>query len=134
MCLLLVLLQVAAIFFSIGAQLLGLMQVLIYAGAIMVLIVVAIMSAPPRLERLWAGYQAPAGWAAAILAMLAAEFGLILVMGGAPLPPDALAVSAARLEREMAALLFGPSALVTEVVGLLILVAALAVVPAMSEP
>ncbi|MBI4348041.1 MAG: NADH-quinone oxidoreductase subunit J [Elusimicrobia bacterium] len=127
MCLLLVLLQVAAMFFAMGAQLLGLMQVLVYAGAIMVLIVVAVMSAPPKLLKLWAGYEAPPAAATLVLAMLGAEFALVL-FAGSPLPGGEPSLSAARLEREMAAFLFGPGALVTEVVGLLVLVASLSVV------
>lgn len=126
-CLLGVLLQVAAIFFAIGAQLLGLMQVLVYAGAIMVLIVVAVMAAPARLERLWAGYQAPAGLAALVLFLMAAELGLVLVFRGPP-QPGALVKAGSILEGELAALLFGPAALVTEAVGVLILVAALSTV------
>lgn len=130
MCLLLVLLQVAGMFFAMGAQLLGLMQVLIYAGAIMVLIVVAVMAAPPKLHQLWAGYEAPPLTAALVLLMLGAELTLVLMGPGAiPLPPGEPAVAAARLERDMAALLFGKGALVTEIVGLLVLVAALAVTP-----
>lgn len=131
-CLLVVLLQVAGIFFVTGAQLLALMQVLVYAGAIMVLIVVAIMAAPPKLDRLWAGYQAPPLAAALVLVVLGIEFYLILIHGQRPLPPAA-EMSSAGLEREMAALLFGRYALATELVGVLVLVAALAVVPAAVE-
>lgn len=125
--LLLVLLQVAAMFFAMGAQLLAVMQVLVYAGAIMVLIVVAVIAAPPKLLNLWAGCEAPPAAAALVLAMLGVEFALVL-FSGSPLPGVEPAIPAARLEREMAAFLFGPGALVTEFVGLLLLVASLSMV------
>lgn len=128
LCLLLVLLQVAGIFFAIGAQLLALMQVLVYAGAIMVLIVIAVMAAPPRLERLWAARRAPPALSALVLVVLAVEFLLVIVVGGPALPPVESTVGALRLEREMAGALFGRFAPVTEAVGVLLLVAALAVV------
>lgn len=131
-CLLVVLLQVAGIFFAAGAQLLALMQVLVYAGAIMVLIVVAVMAAPPKLDRLWAGFQAPPFAAALVLLVLGVEFYLVLIHGQKPLPPAA-EMSTVGLEREMASLLFGRYALATELVGVLVLVAALAVVPAALE-
>ena len=135
MCLLLVLLQVAGMFFALGAQLLGLMQVLVYAGAIMVLIVVAVMASPPKLTKLWAGYDAPPLAAALVLAVLGAELALVLMGGGmSHLPPGEPAVASARLERDMAGLLFGKGAVVTEVVGLLVLVAALAVSPGTEAP
>lgn len=127
-CLLMVLLQVAGMFFVIGAQLLALMQVLVYAGAIMVLIVVAIMAAPPTLERRWASFSAPPAAAALVLAVLALELYLVLMHGQRPLPAP-VSLDSAGLEREMAALLYGKHAVATEVVGVLVLVAALAVVP-----
>src|SRR5437870_2519090 len=123
MCLLIVLAQLAGIFFALGAQLLALMQILVYAGAIMVLIVVAIMAAPPRLARLWADYQAPPAAVALVLGVLLAEFLVVFLYEGPPLPPGAFTLSAAQVERQMAWLLFNHYAGVTELVGLLILTA-----------
>ena len=135
MCLLIVLAQLAAMFFSMGAELLALMQILVYAGAIMVLIVIAIMAAPPRFSKLWAGYDAPRaaptrGLAAVaiVLGVLLAEFMVVLLYEGAPLPAGAFTLSAGQVERQMAWLLFNRYAGVTELVGLLILAASLAVV------
>ena len=126
-CLLVVLTQVAAIFFHLGAQLLALMQILIYAGAIMVLIVIAIMATPPRLSRLWASFKAPPGAVALVLGALLAELLVVFIYEGPPLPAG-FALTAAQVERQMAWLLFNRYAGVTELAGLLILVASLAVI------
>jgi NADH:ubiquinone oxidoreductase subunit 6 (subunit J) len=125
-CLLVVLLQVALLFLLMGAQLLGFLQVLVYAGAIMVLLVVASMSSPARLEELWARLALPRAWAWGGFAVLALELGLFLrwAPAGAPF----LGVTR-ELEARMAGILFGPHAVLTELVGALILVAALAALP-----
>ncbi|MBI4425900.1 MAG: NADH-quinone oxidoreductase subunit J [Elusimicrobia bacterium] len=160
-CLLAVLLQVAAMFFAWGAELLGLMQVMVYAGAIMVLVVIATMTGPTRVERPWARSRA-GGWLGAVV--LGALFLELLSLGGPAAPeyaarhaskervsqaaPEYAARHASKEgvsqaapeyaarhasesgapERAMAELLFGSQALATEAVGVLILVAALAVV------
>lgn len=126
-CLLLVLLQVAAFFFLAGAQVLGFLQVLIYAGAIMVLLVVAVMSGPPRLERRWASLGIHPALAALGLTLPFIELGAAWRLGASL--PAAPAASAPVLEQAMARLLFGPWALMTELIGVLVLVAALAAVP-----
>lgn len=122
-CLMGVLLQIAVLYFLLGAELLSLLQVLIYAGAVMVLIVLAIMASPPRLARLWAEFHLPRWLVGGVLAVAALELGMLLKMGAsssaAPAPINRA------LEREMAALLFGRYALMTEAVGLIILVSAL---------
>ncbi|MCX5790065.1 MAG: NADH-quinone oxidoreductase subunit J [Elusimicrobia bacterium] len=128
MCLLIVLAQLAGMFFSMGAQLLAMMQILVYAGAIMVLIIIAIMAAPPRFSTLWASYDAPPAAVALILGVLLAEFLVVLLYEGAPLPTGEFTLSAAQVERQMSWLLFNRYAGVTELVGLLILAASLAVV------
>lgn len=127
MCLLAVLLQIAAIFFILGAQLLGFIQVLVYAGAIMVLIVVAIMAGGPKLEKLWAARQAPPLLAIFVLLFLGVELTALLFLGG-PSPSGSVPALAPQLEQEMAVLLFGRYAIITEIAGLMFLVAALAVV------
>jgi len=126
LCLLGVLLQVAVLYFLAGAQLLAMIQVLVYAGAIMVLIVIAAMAAPPRARKLWARGQVSPWLSAAALAVPALETGYFCLRSSAAsmwmrtAPPS--------LERGMAQLLFGPYALMTEVVGVIILVSALALV------
>lgn len=127
MCLLMVLLQIGAMFFLCGAQLLGLLQVVIYAGAVMVLIVVAVMASPGRVETLWADLGSPTPVAAAVLGILAVELATALVAGLLGTGGGLHAVRPG-LQTEMAALLFGAWSPVTEAVGVLVLVAALAVV------
>ena len=124
MCLLGVLLETAALFVLVGAPLLGFLQVLVYAGAVMVLIVIAILSSPPRLSQRWA--EPAPGWldwlapAAALGALLAC--GPLLRLSPLPVP-----YAGPALEKEMARLLFGPWAVALEAVGVLVLVASLSV-------
>lgn len=124
-CLLGVLLQIAVLYFLAGAQLLALIQVLVYAGAIMVLIVVAAMAAPPRAKELWVRGKVSPWLAAAALVIPAFEAGAFCIRAAGmtmiwsrSAPPS--------LEPGMAQLLFGPYALMTETVGIIILVSALA--------
>ena len=127
-CLLVVLLQTGVIFLLRGAPLLGLIQVMVYAGAVMVLVVVAIMasggaSSPgPRL----AEFSFPRGLAVLGLAVVAFEAALTLgslgpAAAGLPASPGL----GAAFGRE----LFTSYALATEAVTLLMFLAALAVVP-----
>ena len=123
MCLLVVLLQVAAAYFLIGAQLLGLIQILVYAGAVMVLLVVAVMASPPLLAKPWAdGMLKWLAWLA-VLFPAAELLAILRLSSGAPL----ILRAAPDMDRRMAALLFGPYAPLTEAAGLLILVAALSI-------
>lgn len=125
MCLLGVLLETAALFVLVGAPMLGFLQVLVYAGAVMVLIVIAILSSPPRLTHRWAEDPAPRwlAWSAP-----AAAFAALLACGPSLCAaPSALPAAGPALELAMARLLFGPWALATETVGLLVLVASLSV-------
>lgn len=124
MCLLGVLLETAVLFILVGAPLLGFLQILVYAGAVMVLIVIAILSSPPRLSHRWSeepprwfGWLAPAALFAALLAC-----GPSLCSA-----PSSLPAAGPALETQMARLLFGPWALAVETVGVLVLVASLAV-------
>lgn len=126
MCLWVVLLQSAILFAASGSPLLGLLQFLLYAGAIMVLVVVAILSSPRRLERLVADTGLPRWlWAAG----LSAPFALTgaLALWGAPWTMTA---APGGLDRELASVLFGRYAVITAALGALILLAALAAVPA----
>ena len=121
MCLLAVLLQLAAAFFLVGAQLLGLFQVLVYAGAVMVLLVIAAASSPPRLSSLWSG----TGWLGWLIVLgLLGEAALFAARFAAG---DGWDWPAPGIERRMAAVVFGPYAVLTETVGVLVFVASLAI-------
>lgn len=124
MCLLGVLLETAVLFILVGAPLLGFLQVLVYAGAVMVLVVISILASAPLLAERWAALAVPRpiAW----LAPLAAFAGLLSAaqrLGGSPALPHA----GPALERAMARLLFGPWALATEAIGILVLIASLSV-------
>ncbi|MFA6092993.1 MAG: NADH-quinone oxidoreductase subunit J [Elusimicrobiota bacterium] len=122
-CLLAVLLQVALLFCLLGSTLLGLLQLLVYAGGIMVLIVAAVTAVGPESGNAKAlGPSRAHAWALLALCAVPTAFFLIAARHCAPsLPP------AAMLEKSMARLLFNEYALLTEAVGLLVLVASLSV-------
>jgi len=122
--LLVVLLQTAVLFLLCGSPLLGLLQVMIYAGAVMVLVVVTIMAAGAEGDRFADfSFPKPLAWLGLIAAV--AETALILSSG---LAPAAVAVDPA-LQAQLGAVLFKPYALATEAVTLLLFLAALAIVP-----
>jgi NADH-quinone oxidoreductase subunit J len=122
--LLVVLLQTAVLFLLCGSPLLGLLQVMIYAGAVMVLVVVTIMAAGSEGERFADfSFPRPLAWLGLIAAV--AEIALILSHGTAP---AAVAVDPA-LQIQLGAVLFKPYALATEAVTLLMFLAALAIAP-----
>jgi NADH:ubiquinone oxidoreductase subunit 6 (subunit J) len=123
LCLLAVLLQTAVLFYLSGSPLLAFLQVMIYAGAVMVLVVVAIMATPSALDKLWSRLSVP--WPAAILglALLLAELAaLLLGRSGAAAQAPAPPVQA------LGSILFGPYAVATEAVTVLMLLSALAIV------
>ena len=122
--LLVVLLQTAVLFLLCGSPLLGLLQVMIYAGAVMVLVVVTIMAAGAEGDRFADfSFPKPLAWLGLIAAV--AETALILSSGSAP---AAVAVDPA-LQVQLGAVLFKPYALATEAVTLLMFLAALAIAP-----
>ena len=122
--LLVVLLQTAVLFLLCGSPLLGLLQVMIYAGAVMVLVVVTIMAAGAEGDRFADfSFPKPLAWLGLIAAV--AEIALILSSGSAP---AAVAVDPA-LQVQLGAVLFKPYALATEAVTLLMFLAALAIAP-----
>ena len=124
-CCMAVLLQIAAVFYLLGAELLAFLQVLVYAGAIMVMVVVSIMATPPRLRSLWSEGSIPGPLAAAAGGVILFE----LASFAAALPsPSALPWPT--LAADFGSVLFGPWAVLTEAVALLIFLAALAVVEA----
>lgn len=122
--LLVVLLQTAVLFLLCGSPLLGLLQVMIYAGAVMVLVVVTIMAAGAEGER-FADFSFPRSLAWAGLIAAAAETAFILSRGSAP---AASAVDPA-LQARFGGVLFSSYALATEAVTLLMFLAALAIAP-----
>lgn len=122
--LLVVLLQTAVLFLLCGSPLLGLLQVMIYAGAVMVLVVITIMAAGEEGDRFADfSFPRPLAWAGLIAAIL--EIVLVLAQGSAP---AAAAVDPA-LQAELGSVLFKPYALATEAVTLLMFLAALAIAP-----
>ena len=129
-CLLVVLLQTGLIFLLRGAALLGFLQVMVYAGAVMVLVVITIMATggePGSGFARFANFSFPRWLAVLGVASAAGEIGLTLFRGGAssaPVAPAAPALAAA-----FASALFTSYAFATEAVTLLMFLAALAVLP-----
>jgi NADH-quinone oxidoreductase subunit J len=124
--LLVVLLQTGALFFLNGAPLLGFLQVMIYAGAVMVLVVITVMAAGGgREEALFSDFSFPRWLAWTGLVCAVVETALILAPGSTAAP---LAASA-DLQARMSQALFKPYALAVEAVTLLMFLAALAVAP-----
>ena len=126
-CLLAVLLQASALFYLSGSPLLAFLQLMIHAGAVMVLVVITIVASPTPVERRWAvsglprpllltGAALPAALAALFLSR--AQPGAAMAAGAALGPAQAA----------IGSVLFGPYALATEAVGLLLFLSALAVV------
>ncbi len=122
-CLLAALLHVSAVLFVAGAPLVAFLQMMITGGAVMVLIVVTIMSGPGELRRPWAGVRVPRAAALAPAVLVAAEVAAALWRGGA----QASGPASPGVESAIGAVLFGPYALATEAVALLLFIAALAV-------
>jgi NADH-quinone oxidoreductase subunit J len=127
-CLLVVLLQSSVLYFVSGSPLLAFLQIMIYAGAVMVLVVITIMASPEEAKNRWSsftirrpvaalGLSLPLGLAAAFLAQ------------GAPVPV-ANAAAAAQAQQVLGAVLFGPYSLATEAVGLLLLLSGLVLIEA----
>ncbi|MFI5348455.1 MAG: NADH-quinone oxidoreductase subunit J [Elusimicrobiota bacterium] len=129
-CLLVVLLQTGLIFLLRGAALLGFLQVMVYAGAVMVLVVITIMATggePGADFSRFADFSFPRWLAILGLAAAAAEIALTLGVGGASNAPVAPADAA--LTAVFASTLFNSYSLATEAVTLLMFLAALAVLP-----
>lgn len=122
--LLVVLLQTGLIFLLLGAPLLGLIQVMVYAGAVMVLVVVTLMAAGgdsgPRFADF--SFPRPLAWAGVI------ALGLQLLLA-AVAPESSVAAVDPSLQAGFSRSLFSSYALATEAVTLLMFLAALAIVP-----
>ncbi len=124
-CLLAVLLQVAVLFFLSGAPLLAFLQVMIYAGAVMVLIVVAIMAAGSSAGERWSRLALPWPVAAAGFLLPFLEIALIVARGG---PPSGGLGRTLAVESQVGQVLFESHAVATEAVGLLLFLAGLSLV------
>ena len=122
--LLVVLLQTAVFFVLCGSPLLGLLQVMIYAGAVMVLVVVTIMAAGAEGGRFAEfSFPRPLAWLGLLCGFV--EIALVLSHGTAP----AAVVVDPALQAKLGSVLFKPYALATEAVTLLMFLAALAIAP-----
>jgi NADH-quinone oxidoreductase subunit J len=114
------LLSVALVFYTLGAPFVAVLEVIIYAGAIMVLFLFAIMilnlgQQASEQERLW---LKPAAWRgpAVLVAILAIELVYVIVAARGQLP------SASAVEpREVGMALFGPYLLGVELASMLLL-------------
>ncbi|MDE2448136.1 MAG: NADH-quinone oxidoreductase subunit J [Gammaproteobacteria bacterium] len=115
------LLAVAMVFFSLGAPFAGILEVIIYAGAIMVLFVFVVMllnlgKATVDQERRW---LLPSTWIGPGLLSLALLIALarVLVQGGA----DASVASSVIAARQVGVALYGPYFLAVELASMLLL-------------
>ncbi len=113
------LLAVALLFFALGAPFAAALEVIVYAGAIMVLFVFVMMMLNlgeelPERERSW---LAPGVWAgpAALAVVLFAELASLVARGEVPLPGRVVD------SRAVGVLLFGPYLLGVELASLLLL-------------
>ncbi|MBI3563657.1 MAG: NADH-quinone oxidoreductase subunit J [Elusimicrobia bacterium] len=129
-CLLVVLLQTGVIFLLRGAPLLGFLQVMVYAGAVMVLVVITIMATGGEPEigfRRFADFSFPRPIAYVVVTMVALEIGATLVVPGRS--SAAVAPADPALTAAFGTALFKSYALATEAVTLLMFLAALAILP-----
>jgi NADH-quinone oxidoreductase subunit J len=124
-CLMAVLLQSAAFFFFAGAPLVAFLQIMIYAGAVMVLIVVTIMAAPAAAQRRFSRLSAP--WPLAAVGLVL-PVGVVLAAVSRAGLPEGSAGAGLKAQAAIGPVLFGPYAVATEAVTLLMLLSALALV------
>jgi NADH-quinone oxidoreductase subunit J len=122
-------LGLAALFMSLDAYFIGIIQVLVYAGAVMVLFLFIIMLLGLRAEaRRQINWLASAGAIAVALALALQIFYVVghLKSAGQPFPP--LARSTTDDVRNIGALLFSNYNLPFQIIGVLVLVATIGVV------
>lgn len=124
-CLLAVLFQSAVFFFFAGAPMLAFLQIMIYAGAVMVLVVIMIMAAPGPQTRSEPPLSLPKPFAAAVIMLPLLETAFLLWRGD--LLPGSVG-GALAVQSQLGPVLFGPYAVATEAVTLLMLLAGLAIV------
>jgi NADH-quinone oxidoreductase subunit J len=120
------LLAVALIFFRLGAPFAGILEVIVYAGAIMVLFVFVVMmlnlgEAAVEQEKRW---LKPRVWAgpAALCAVLIVELWRVVWPSGATQPLTGATIDAARV----GVALFGPYLLAVELASMMLLAALVA--------
>ncbi|MFT4046625.1 MAG: NADH-quinone oxidoreductase subunit J [Solimonas sp.] len=119
------LLAVSGMFFMLGAPFAGVLEVIVYAGAIMVLFVFVVMMlnlgrATIEQERHW---LTPKNWVAPALLSGLLLAGLLYVIGGSGLHAAALAGIDAK---QVGIVLFGPYLLAVELASMLLLAALVA--------
>lgn len=119
------LLAVSAMFFMLGAPFAGALEIIVYAGAIMVLFVFVVMmlnlgTATTDQERRW---LTPKAWLAPSVLSALLLAGLLSVLLGGPLHPAGLAEVSAK---QVGVHLFGPYLLAVELASMLLLAALVA--------
>ena len=129
-CLLVVLFQIAVFFFFAGAPMLAFLQTMIYAGAVMILIVVMIMAAPTAEPKRFSELPLPKPLAAAALLIPLIETGLLIFRS----EPASGALGAAwGVQAQLGPVLFKSYGAATEAVTLLMFLAGLAIVNRRAE-
>ncbi len=126
-----VLIQGAAFFFFSGAPILAFLQIMIYAGAVMSLVVVTIMAAPSAAAKRLGDLSLSKPLAFLVLLILAAELAVFVWSGGFSSGPLGGALAA---ERSLGSVLFGRYAAATELVTALLFLAGLGVLQAEAKP
>jgi NADH-quinone oxidoreductase subunit J len=122
-------LGLAALFMSLDAYFVGIIQVLVYAGAIMVLFLFIIMLLDLRAEKLRRiNWVASVGGAAVALALLTQIFYVVATFKPAQHPFPPLARSTIDDVHGIGALLFSAYNLPFQIIGVLVLVATVGVV------
>jgi NADH-quinone oxidoreductase subunit J len=118
------LLAFAGVFFAIGAPFAGALQVILYAGAIMVLFVFVVMmlNLGPQTEAQERQWLRPSVWAGPVLLASLVLAALLLSMRGAGAPFGTTTVDS----RHVGIALFGPYLLAVELASLLLLGALIA--------
>lgn len=117
------LLALALLFFLLGAPLLAALQVMLYAGAIMVLFLFLIMMMNLRAERGWS-LPLPAGWA--VVAFLALLLWLELLLLLSRSPAEKAGSVTVIGPKAVGNALFGPYLVVVEAAAVLLLAALVA--------
>jgi NADH-quinone oxidoreductase subunit J len=122
-------LGLAALFMSLDAYFIGIIQVLVYAGAVMVLFLFIIMLLDLRAEerRKW-NIVAVAGGSAVALALFVQICMVVGQLRGADERPPALPPGAADDVRQVGLLLFGSYNLPFQIIAVLVLVATIGVI------
>ena len=122
-------LGLAALFISLNAYFIGVIQVLVYAGAVMVLFLFIIMLLDlPSIQRRRINWLASAAGFAVALALLVEICNIVGHFEAAKMPFPSLTTSAGDDVRNVGALLFSNYNLPFQIIGILLLVATIGVV------